>query len=215
MQTFACGQGYNVTIKSSIAGKRVYLKCDPGALNVNKLGKERQRQISSRRIGFPFLLSGNFPKRSDNRNLNVLDCSHNHAPSLHPSGHSTHRNLTSAQAYTVKNMTLAGVKPLWILSTTRQTKEGALVNLSTLCNGRANVRKDMLHGSTPIQAIFQDLQASKFLHFHRYDENGTMTSLFFAHKESVRLSRQYHHVSLMDCVYKTKKCRLPFFILLV
>nr|CCA18072.1 Pc21g00130 putative [Albugo laibachii Nc14] len=106
-------------------------------------------------------------------------------------------------------MTLAGVKPLDILSTIRQTNEGALVNLSTLYNGRANVLKDLLHGRTPIQALFDDLQASKFLHFHRYDENGMITSLFFAHKESVRLARQYHHVALMDCTYKTNKYRLP------
>ena len=83
------------------------------------------------------------------------------------------------------------------------------MNLSTLYNGRANRRKDMLHGRTPIQALFDDLQASEFLHFHRCDENGTITSLFFAHKESVRLARQYHHVALMDCTYKTNKYRLP------
>ena len=41
VQTFARGKGYAVTIKSSIAGKRVYLKCDRGALNLNKLGEER------------------------------------------------------------------------------------------------------------------------------------------------------------------------------
>ena len=64
MQTFARGQGYAVTIKSSIAGKRVYLNCDRGALNVNKLRKEHQRQTSSRRIGCPFLLSGIFKATS-------------------------------------------------------------------------------------------------------------------------------------------------------
>ena len=44
VQTFACGQGYAVTIKSSIAGKRAYLKYDRGAVNVPKVEKERQRQ---------------------------------------------------------------------------------------------------------------------------------------------------------------------------
>ena len=64
VQTFARGQGYAVTIKSSIAGKRVYLKCDRGAVNVLKTGKERERQTSSRRIDCPFLISVNFsPKK--------------------------------------------------------------------------------------------------------------------------------------------------------
>nr|CCA20967.1 Pc21g00130 putative [Albugo laibachii Nc14] len=197
VQTFARGQGYAVTIKSSIAGKRVYLKCDRGALNVNKLGEERQRQTSSRRIGCPFLLSGNFSKRRGNWKLNFLECSHNRDLSLHPSGHSTHRNLTSTQADTVKKMTLAG------------TNAGALVNLSTLYNGRVNVRKEILHMRTPIQALFDDLQAFEFLHFHRCDENETITSFFFANKECVRLARQYHRVALMNCKYKRNKYRLP------
>ena len=63
VQTFARGQGYALTIKSSIAGKSVYLKCDRGAVNVPKVEKERQRQTSSRRIDCPFLLSGNFSKK--------------------------------------------------------------------------------------------------------------------------------------------------------
>ena len=41
VQTFASGQGYAVMMNGSIVGKRVYLKCDRGALNVPKVGKER------------------------------------------------------------------------------------------------------------------------------------------------------------------------------
>ena len=44
VQTFASGQGYAVTIKSSIAGKRVYLKCDRGAVNVPRLEKSANVQ---------------------------------------------------------------------------------------------------------------------------------------------------------------------------
>ena len=144
VQTFARGQGYAVTIKSSITGKRVYLKCDRGAINVPKIGKERQRQTSSRRIDCPFLLSGSFSKKRGNWKLNVLKGSHNHEPSIHPSGHSTHRKLNSEQADTVKNMTLAGVKPLGILSSILMEDGGALANLSTLYNDRKKLRKDKL-----------------------------------------------------------------------
>ena len=63
VQTFACGQDYAVTIKSSIAGKSVYLLCDRGAVNVPKVEKERQCQTSSRRIDCPFLLGENFSKK--------------------------------------------------------------------------------------------------------------------------------------------------------
>ena len=50
VQTFVSGQGYAVTIKSSIAGKRVHLKFDRGAVNLPKVEKKRKRQTSSRRI---------------------------------------------------------------------------------------------------------------------------------------------------------------------
>ena len=66
VQTFARRQGYADTIKSSIAAKRVYLKCDRGAVNVPKVGKVRQRQTSSSRIDCPFLLSRNFSKKRVN-----------------------------------------------------------------------------------------------------------------------------------------------------
>ena len=116
VQTFARGQGYAVTIKSSIAGKRVYLKCDRGAVNVPKVGKERQRKTSSRRIDCPFLSSGKFSKKGGKWKLNVMNGFHNHEPSLLPFIYSTHWKLNSEQVDTVRNMTLAGVKPLGILS---------------------------------------------------------------------------------------------------
>ena len=63
VQTFARGQGYAVMIRSSIAEKRVYLKCDRGAVNVPKVGKEHQRQTGSGRIVCLSLLSRYFFKK--------------------------------------------------------------------------------------------------------------------------------------------------------
>ena len=58
---------------------------------------------------------------------------------LRPSGHSTHRKLNSEQADTVRNMTLAGVKPLEILSSFLMENDYALSNLSTLNNERTKL----------------------------------------------------------------------------
>ena len=87
-----------------------------------------------------------------------MNVCHNHEPSLHPSGHSTHRNLNSEQADTVRNMTLADVKPLGILSSLLMENDSALANLSTLYNERTKLRKDKLNGRTPIQALFDDFK---------------------------------------------------------
>ena len=80
----------------------------------------------------------------------MMNGCHNHEPSLHPSGHSTRRKLNSEQADTVRHMTLAGVKPLGILSSLLMENDGALANLSTLYNERTKLRKDKINGRTPI-----------------------------------------------------------------
>ena len=75
-------------------------------------------------------------------------------------------------------MTLTGVKPLGILSFLLMENDGAQANLSTLYNERTKLRKDKVNGRTPIKALFDDLQASNFTHFHRCDDDGAITSLF-------------------------------------
>nr|CCA25904.1 Pc21g00130 putative [Albugo laibachii Nc14] len=189
VQTFARGQGYAVTIKSSIAGKRVYLKYDRGALNVNKLGKERQRQISSRRVGFPFLPQSCSITPSF-RPFNAPEF--NQCASLYCQEYDLGWCKTIMDSFNnPPNKGRSPCEPLYIMQWASECAEGYA---------------SWKHTDS---SYFHDLQASKFLHFHRYNENGTITSLFFAHKESVRLSRQYHHVSLMDCIHKTNKYRLP------
>ena len=84
---------------------------------------------------------------------------HNHEPSLHPSGHSTHRKLNNEQADTVRNMTLDVVKPLVICFSLPMENDGALANLSPLYNERTKFLKDKLNVRTPIQALFDNLQA--------------------------------------------------------
>ena len=43
----------------------------------------------------------------------------------------------------------------------------------------------------------------------KYDENGHLTHLFFAHPASIMLSRSYSNVFVMDCTYKTNKYKMP------
>ena len=126
VQKFARVQGYAVSIKFSITGKRVYLKCDRGTLKPQNQQDSRQRQTSSSRADCPFLLSGNYSKRRGNWKLNVLQCSHNHDPSLNPSGHSAHRKLTSDQAEAVKNMPLTGIYHYELLLLSERTMKGLL-----------------------------------------------------------------------------------------
>ncbi|RKF64238.1 hypothetical protein OnM2_020096 [Erysiphe neolycopersici] len=66
-------------------------------------------------------------------------------------------------------MTLAGIKPLGILSTIRRTNNGSLSCLRTLYNERVKVRTGMIAGRTPLQTLLDNLRnnawTSKELHF--------------------------------------------------
>ena len=97
-----------------------------GVLLIHKTKKSRQRQTSSRRVDCSFLLSGNYSKNRDNWKLSVVQCSHNHDPSLYPSGHSAHRNLTNDQAEAVKNMPLTGIYHQELLLLSERTMKGLL-----------------------------------------------------------------------------------------
>jgi hypothetical protein len=62
---------------------------------------------------------------------------------------------------------------------------------------------------TPIQALIDNLKEDNYTYEYKCDDTGCITHLFFAHNESVALTRQYSSVLLMDCTYKTNKFKMP------
>ena len=112
-------------------------------------------------------------------------------------------------------MTLAGAQPLGILSSLLMENDGALANLSTLYNERTKLRKDKLNGRTPIPALFDDLQASDFTHFHSCDDDGAITSLFSLTEKVFGLLAD----TIMSCLWtahtRQTSTDSPYFTLLV
>ncbi|CAG8843707.1 6295_t:CDS:2, partial [Racocetra persica] len=80
---------------------------------------------------------------------------------------------------------------------------------SDIYNARAQLRQQNLAGRTPIQALVDELQEGNFLYEYKCDNAGSVTHLFFAHNESISLTRQYSTVILMDCTYKTNRFKMP------
>ena len=93
--------------------------------------------------------------------------------------------------------------------------DGALANLSTLYNERTKLRKDKLHGRTPIQALFDASKASNFTHFHRCDDDGAITFLFSLTKNLFGLLAD----TIMSCLWtahtRQTSTDSPYFTLLV
>ena len=77
-----------MTIKRSVAGKSIQLKCDRGGAHVLQ-EKEKIQQTTSRRIDCPFLL-WEFFEKDWKWKLKTKVNNHNHEQSPNPSGHSIH-----------------------------------------------------------------------------------------------------------------------------
>ncbi|CAB4430672.1 unnamed protein product [Rhizophagus irregularis] len=63
-------------------------------------------------------------------------------------------------------------------------------------------------GHTPIQALMDELKEGDFIYEYECDNAGCVTHLFFAHNDSIALTRQYSSVLIMD-TYKTNKFKMP------
>ena len=106
-------------------------------------------------------------------------------------------------------MTVAGSHPREILSTLRQNDASILITNRDIYNTCGWLRQKKLAGRTPIQALIDELKEGNFIYEYECDNTGCVTYLFFAHNESVALTRQYSSVLLMDCTYKTNKFKMP------
>ncbi|CAB5383776.1 unnamed protein product [Rhizophagus irregularis] len=100
-------------------------------------------------------------------------------------------------------------RPREILSTLHQNNSSVLAVNRDIYNIREKFRQKNLAGRTPIQALINKLKEGNFVYEYKCDDTGCITHLFFAHNESVALTRQFSSVLLMDCTYKTNKFKMP------
>lgn len=214
-QTFANSQGYVLVKKRTRKDrhgnlKNMTLRCDRGGVYINSLGlteETQQRYRNTRLIDCPFELYAT--RRNDLWYLEVRNANHNHESSENMSGHPIARHLTESQLETVTAMTVAGSRPQEIISTLRQNDASTLVINRDIYNTREQLRQKNLAGRTPIQALIDELKEGDFIYEYECDNTGCIIYLFFAHNESVTLTRQYSSVLLMDCTYKTNKFKMP------
>ncbi|KAL3528953.1 hypothetical protein ACH5RR_008275 [Cinchona calisaya] len=68
---------------------------------------------------------------------------------------------------------------------------------------------DSLDGHSIIQLLFEELGKTEFMFDVKRDEEGHLTHWFFAHPTSIRLSKSYSNVFVMDCTYKTNRYKMP------
>ncbi|PIA55362.1 hypothetical protein AQUCO_00800248v1 [Aquilegia coerulea] len=208
---FSLSQGYATTIRDSEKDKYVTIGCDRGGTYRNRSNtsiEERKKKSGSRLINCPFriksvkLVDGSWIIRISNG-------THNHEASKDVSGHPSFRPFSNKELLRIKKMCMSGIPPRQILTSLRQANPKLKAISRTVYNTKAKIRKEKLRGRTPIQALLEELSSGGFLHNIKVDTEGRLTHLFFAHPQSIKLSKSYPNVFVMDCIYKTNKFKMP------
>ena len=135
-------------------------------------------------------------------------------PSLEMAGHPTSRRLCTEAEQTIKQLVSVGVAPRQILAALRSEHPSALVTAKTVYNAKAQQRREVLAGRSPIQALLDKLKESNYQHTVECNANGNVQRLFFAHLDSITLAWRYSSVLLMDCIYKMNRFHMPLLVVI-
>ncbi|XP_077246723.1 PKS-NRPS hybrid synthetase cheA-like isoform X2 [Tasmannia lanceolata] len=208
VRNFAKAQGYMITIKRSEKEKRVILGCDRGGTYRSRSSSNhRQRKICSRLINCPFKVEGT-RKIDGSWILKVKNGEHNHEALEGISGHPFSRRFSKEEVLQIKEMIAAGIQPRQMVTTLRNTNPNLAVVSSDVYNIKKKIRLENLSGRTPIQALLDELARGGFQYNLKYDGEGRLTHLFFAHPNSIAMSKSYSNVFVMDCTCKTNKYKM-------
>lgn len=137
---------------------------------------------------------------------------HNHEPSenMHPGC----RRMTDEEKGRVQELVSAGVPARQGLTLIRREFPESLATAKNCYNAKAQSRLKELAGRSPIQALMDELALSKWVYSVKTSGDGRVRHLFMTHPTSIRLTRRYSKVLLLDCTYKTKRFRMPLLIII-
>ena len=212
-QNWAKEHGYAIIITHSSTSNgenRFTYQCDKsGSCHSHK--KEGDQLSKTKKTNCPFKMSGNFYKKRGVWQIKIKDPNHNHSPSSDPSIHPIHRRLNEDQKSLVTQLTNAGVAPLKIKSALMQQSDAPpSATLNTIYNHRNQLRSNLLEGRTSIEALIFEIRKNNFYHMIEISPgNSHMSSLFFAHPQSLTLAKRFPTTFILDCTYKTNKFRMP------
>ncbi|XP_068656492.1 uncharacterized protein [Aristolochia californica] len=202
--------GYVTSIQASKKDKQVVIGCDRGGTYRARRPRNgiHKKNSSSRLINCPFKVVG---KRNNDGLwiLKIENGEHNHEASQDMSIHPYARRCSEEEILRIKEMTFSGMQPREILAALRQTNPKLKLKSRDIHNIKAKIRRDYLSGRTPIQALIDDLAQGGFQYNLKYDGEGHLTHLFFAHPHSITLSKVFSHVFIMNGTYKTNKYEMP------
>jgi len=187
----------------------LWLKCDRGGSYRNRYhlsDETRQRKTSSRLAGCPFEITCRL--KDGVWVVTKVAGSHNHPVGIDLAGHSAVRRPSPNEVSRIKELGCHGIAPKQILSVLHAEFEGNQTTAKEVYNVLQSAKVDFLRGRTAIEALV-DLVSENVYVSKVWLQEQMLHGLFFMHNDSVKLTKAYGTVFLLDCTYQTNKFHMP------
>jgi hypothetical protein len=119
-----------------------------------------------------------------------------------------HRRLTSEQRHETIRLLKSGCKAKNVLLVLSEGNNGETVTSQAIYNAKQKERNQNLGELTSIQNLLRTLEESSWISDHSVNETNNVQAIFFAHPDSIKLSRLYNISIVMDCTYNTNKYKM-------
>ncbi|MBW0569487.1 hypothetical protein O181_109202 [Austropuccinia psidii MF-1] len=204
-------KGYAVsTLRSNMTHNQIKIGCDrSGTPNPNK---NSSKTVPSRKFDCPFRLYARKYAKSTTWTVKVKNPEHSNDATGNIMEHPSFRKFNGQETSQISQMSESLLMPKKIqaqLCSQRESEKPAI--LQEIYNQVKKVKKDKLKGRRPIDALIDTLKEGNFVWSYERDAEGHINSLFFTHPIDIELFHGFTHVILMDCTYKTNKCKIPLF----
>lgn len=184
--------------------------CDRGCKPPDPSDK-RKRKTSTRGTECPFSVIAK-EARDSSWQLKHRDPKyhqHNHEPSLHPLAHPAHRKMAAQEKACISQLDSSRIHPKKIQIYLREQGIPSLTTRQDIQNRIAETRREICEGQSAIHALVNQLDDEGFWSRIRFDAEGRVISVLFAHPQSLEYLQAYPDILLLDCTYNTNKFNMP------
>lgn len=191
---------------------RLWLTCErSGNLRPHKtLIHVKKRNSGTKKTNCPFKIRGCFVKGTSKWTLKVECGRHNHPLADTFEGHSYVGKLKQNERTLVTEMKKGGVKPKNTLTIIKERDPLNTTGLKQIYNARHRQRMTESEGRSQMQQLFKLLNEKRYVEWTKCSENDVLKELFWSHPDSVKLTKCFPHIFIMDATYKTNSLKWPF-----
>ncbi|XP_045830917.1 protein FAR1-RELATED SEQUENCE 5-like [Trifolium pratense] len=188
----------------------VHIGCQRGG-KYREYCHRKSEQKMTLKCGCPFKLKS-YLLSSGQWSLNVVNDEHKHEMTGDFQGHKYAQRLLPEEKELVRELTENMALPRNIMTTQKKRRPQTATTMKHIYNIRCRMNMAIRGSRTKMQHLMKCMTEGKYLYNHRViPGTETMSDIFWAHLDSVKIFNTFPTVVMMDSTYKTNKYRLPLF----